>query len=193
MQVWNAVDTHTKKNCTSIIHGKYSHEETIATASFATQYLIVKDLKEAQYVCDYILNGGDRKEFLAKFAKATSVGFDPDTMLDKVGLANQTTMLKGETEQMGKMLEATMMKKHGPAKLNEHFLLMDTICDATQERQDAMYELTANPKDVDFIMVVGGFNSSNTSHLQVSVTHVSLSVLYSGGGGKKIKFKKKII
>jgi 4-hydroxy-3-methylbut-2-enyl diphosphate reductase IspH len=109
--VWNAVDTHTKKSCTSIIHGKYSHEETIATASFATQYVIVKDLKEAQYVCDYILNGGNKEEFLKMFSKAVSKGFDPDTMLDRVGLANQTTMLKGETEQMGKMLEATIMKK----------------------------------------------------------------------------------
>ena len=167
VQVWNAVDTHTKKSCTSIIHGKYSHEETIATASFATRYVIVKDLKEAQYVCDYILNGGNKAEFLQKFSKAVSEGFDPDTMLERVGLANQTTMLKGETEAMGKMLEATVMRKHGPAKLNEHFVLMDTICDATQERQDAMYELTANTADVDLILVVGGFNSSNTQHLQV--------------------------
>ncbi|EFJ51887.1 4-hydroxy-3-methylbut-2-enyl diphosphate reductase chloroplast precursor [Volvox carteri f. nagariensis] len=172
-KVWNSVDTHTRKQYTSVIHGKYSHEETIATASFASNYVIVKDLKEAQYVCDYILHGGNKEEFLAKFSKAVSKGFDPDTMLDRVGLANQTTMLKGETEQIGKMLEATMMQKYGPAELNNHFLLMETICDATQERQDALYDMVADP-EVDFLIVVGGFNSSNTSHLQEIAEHKGL-------------------
>eukprot|EP00983_Pelagomonas_calceolata_P032360 1015005-Pelagomonas_calceolata.AAC.4 len=97
VQVWNSVDTYAKKQCTSIIHGKYSHEETVATASFAQDYLIIKDLNEAQYVCDYIMKGGDREEFMKKFSKATSKGFDPDTMLNRVGLANQTTMLKVST------------------------------------------------------------------------------------------------
>lgn len=171
LQVWNSVDVHTKKSFTSVIHGKYSHEETIATASFATDYLVVKDPIECQYVCDYILNGGDREEFLAKFSNAISKGFDPDTMLVKLGIANQTTMLKGDTQMIGKMIEATMIKKYGPAEVNTHFLLMDTICDATQERQDALYEMTENAADVDFMLVVGGFNSSNTSHLQEISEH----------------------
>ncbi|KAL6757660.1 4-hydroxy-3-methylbut-2-enyl diphosphate reductase [Haematococcus lacustris] len=170
-KVWNSVDTYTKKNSTSVIHGKYSHEETVATASFASDYIIVKDLKEAQYLCDYIMFGGSKEEFMAKFKNAVSAGFDPETMLVKVGLANQTTMLKGETEQIGKMLEQTMMRKYGPDKLQEHFIVMDTICDATQERQDALYDITADPKAIDLMIVVGGFNSSNTSHLQEIAEH----------------------
>ena len=170
-KVWNAVDNQARKGHTSIIHGKWAHEETVATASFAGTYLIVKDLKETQYVCDYIMEGGSKEEFMSKFSNAMSAGFDPDVDLARIGMANQTTMLKGETEAIGKMLENTMMKKYGPANLNEHFMIMDTICDATQERQDAVYELVAHqdPADeqrLDMMIVVGGFNSSNTSHLQ---------------------------
>ncbi|MGB7247534.1 MAG: 4-hydroxy-3-methylbut-2-enyl diphosphate reductase [Phormidesmis sp.] len=163
-KVWNTVEKHKKKEFTSIIHGKYKHEETVATSSFAGTYLVVLNLSEAEYVADYILNGGDRREFMAKFANAHSAGFDPDRDLDAVGIANQTTMLKGETEQIGKLFERTMLKKHGPLDLNEHFHSFNTICDATQERQDAMFELV--DADIDLMVVVGGFNSSNTTHLQ---------------------------
>ena len=163
-KVWNAVDTHKRKDFTSIIHGKYSHEETVATASFATTYLVVKDMKEANYVRDYILNGGNKAEFLEKFKHAMSENFDPDTDLDGVGIANQTTMLKGETEALGKLFQQTMMEKFGVENVDKHFIVMDTICDATQERQDAMYKLVDDKPDI--MLVVGGFNSSNTSHLQ---------------------------
>lgn len=163
-KVWNTVEKHKKKDYTSIIHGKYKHEETVATSSFAKTYLVVLNLAEAQYVADYILQGGDRNEFLAKFQNAHSEGFDPDTDLVRIGVANQTTMLKGETEAIGKLFEHTLLQKYGPQALNEHFLAFNTICDATQERQDAMFELV--DETVDLMVVIGGYNSSNTTHLQ---------------------------
>ncbi|CAD5944295.1 4-hydroxy-3-methylbut-2-enyl diphosphate reductase [Planktothrix tepida] len=163
-KVWNTVEKHKKRDYTSIIHGKYSHEETVATSSFADKYLIVLNYKEAEYVSNYILNGGNREEFLAKFSRACSEGFDPDQDLVQIGIANQTTMLKSETEQIGKLLEHTMMKKYGPDNLNQHFQSFNTICDATQERQDAMIGILDDP--LDLMVVIGGFNSSNTTHLQ---------------------------
>lgn len=171
-KVWNAVDSHTKSGQTSVIHGKYAHEETIATASFCNIYIIVKDLDEANYVADYIVNGGNKQLFLEKFKNATSKGFDPDIHLTKVGLANQTTMYKRETKEIGRILEVAMLKKFGPSKLSDHYSEFDTICDATQERQDAVTELVTQEgifKDqdpVDFVLVVGGFDSSNTAHLK---------------------------
>ncbi|WYL96748.1 MAG: 4-hydroxy-3-methylbut-2-enyl diphosphate reductase [Gloeotrichia echinulata IR180] len=162
-KVWNSVEKHKKRNYTSIIHGKFNHEETIATSSYADKYLVVLNLQQAEYVCNYILHGGNREEFLRSFAKAYSPGFDPDTDLEWVGIANQTTMLKGETELIGKLFERTLMRKYGPANINGHFLNFNTICDATQERQDAMFKLVESK--LDLMVVVGGFNSSNTTHL----------------------------
>ena len=171
-KVWNTIEKHKKKDYTSIIHGQYKHEETVATSSFADKYLVVLNLAEANYVAEYILANGDtsaeklirRTEFLTKFSKAYSAGFDPDTDLEKVGIANQTTMLKTETEAIGKLFERTMMKKYSTAELNDHFQSFNTICDATQERQDAMFELVEEP--LDLMVVIGGYNSSNTTHLQ---------------------------
>ncbi|MDJ0741928.1 MAG: 4-hydroxy-3-methylbut-2-enyl diphosphate reductase [Xenococcaceae cyanobacterium MO_167.B27] len=163
-KVWNSVEKHKKRDYTSIIHGKYNHEETIATSSFADKYLIVLNMAQAQYVSNYMLNGGDRAEFLSKFHNAYSEGFDPDKDLERIGIANQTTMLKSETEQIGKLFEQTLLKKYGPVEFNNHFMSFNTICDATQERQDAMLNLVE--EDLSLMVVIGGFNSSNTTHLQ---------------------------
>ena len=163
-KVWNTVEKHKKQIVTSIIHGKVKHEETLATSSFAGTYLVVLDLEEAQIVADYILGKGDRDDFMQRFAKACSVGFDPDEDLVRLGVANQTTMLKSETEEIGRLFERTMLRKYGPVELNDHFLAFNTICDATQERQDAMFSLVDEP--LDLMVVIGGFNSSNTTHLQ---------------------------
>ncbi|KAL3936158.1 MAG: hypothetical protein SGARI_002678 [Bacillariaceae sp.] len=124
-------------------------------------------MKEAEMVADYLLNGGDKAAFLKYFENAISEGFDPDTMLQKLGLANQTTMYKKETKAIGQLFQKTIMKKFGPAEVDEHYLEFDTICDATQERQDAVDELVDNVNDMglDFILVVGGWDSSNTAHL----------------------------
>lgn len=169
-KVWNSVEKHKKKDYTSIIHGKYNHEETIATSSFAGTYLVVLNLAQAQYVCDYILQGGNAQEFLEKFKNAYSEGFDPDRDLVRLGVANQTTMLKSETEEIGKLFEKTLLKKYGPTVLNEHFMSFNTICDATQERQDAMFNLVED--NLSLMVVIGGYNSSNTTHLQeIAIEH----------------------
>jgi len=163
-KVWTTVEKHKKHAFTSIIHGKVKHEETLATSSFAGTYLVVLDLEEARMVADYILGKGERETFMNRFAKACSPGFDPDRDLERLGVANQTTMLKSETEEIGRLFERTMLGKYGPTQLNEHFLAFNTICDATQERQDAMFSLVDEP--LDLMVVIGGYNSSNTTHLQ---------------------------
>jgi 4-hydroxy-3-methylbut-2-en-1-yl diphosphate reductase len=168
MSVWKRVRQYSKESVTSIIHGKAKHEETKATTSQARaygsgHYLVVFDLGETDYVCNYILNGGNTTEFLEKFKGAYSNGFDPELHLKAVGVANQTTMLRGETEEVQRRFKATMAQKHGADKLDEHFRYFDTICGATQDRQDALEKMLTQP--MNLLIVVGGYNSSNTSHL----------------------------
>jgi 4-hydroxy-3-methylbut-2-enyl diphosphate reductase len=168
MSVWKRVRQYSKESVTSIIHGKAKHEETKATTSQARaygsgHYLVVFNLAETDYVCNYILNGGDKREFLDKFKGAYSNGFDPDVHLQAVGVANQTTMLRGETEEVQRRFKAAMEKKYGAENIAEHFRFFDTICGATQDRQDALEKLLREP--MDLLIVIGGYNSSNTSHL----------------------------
>src|SRR6201992_3038903 len=168
MSVWKRVRQYSKENVTSIIHGKAKHEETKATTSQARaygsgHYLVVFTLAETDYVCNYILNGGDKNEFLEKFKGAYSAGFDPDVHLQAVGVANQTTMLRGETEEVQRRIKHAMIAKYGEAEIEKHFRFFDTICGATQDRQDALEKLLLEP--LDLLLVIGGYNSSNTSHL----------------------------
>jgi 4-hydroxy-3-methylbut-2-enyl diphosphate reductase len=166
MKVWRRVRGYAKDGVTSIIHGKADHEETRATASRALgengdgQYLVVLTLEDVDYVCDYIRHGGDRLEFLARFSGSHSPGFDPDLHLKQVGVANQTTMLKSETEEIQRRIGKAIADRDGNTSA---FHFFDTICGATQERQDALFEMLRKP--MDLLLVVGGYNSSNTAHL----------------------------
>ena len=166
MKVWRRVRTYAKSGVTSLIHGKRDHEETLATASRAVgddgngHYLVVLTLKETDYICDYIRNGGDREEFLNNFTKAHSEGFDPDIHLKEIGVANQTTMLKSETEEIQNRVKKAISDRDGSP---DNFQVFDTICGATQERQDALFDMLTKP--MDLLLVVGGYNSSNTTHL----------------------------
>ncbi len=166
MSVWKRVTQNAREQFTSIIHGKAKHEETLATSSRATDgghYVVVLNLPETDYVCQYIRQGGDKTEFLEKFTGAHSFGFDPDRDLVSIGVANQTTMLRSETEEIQRRLRQAMSDRYGAADIDKHFRMFDTICGATQERQDALIHLLKEP--LDMMIVVGGYNSSNTSHL----------------------------
>ena len=166
MSVWKRVKQNATEDMTSIIHGKASHEETRATASRAVvggrgHYLIVLTLADTDFVCDYIRAGGNRAEFLERFEGAMSEGFDPDKHLSRVGVANQTTMMRGETEEVQRRILAAIRERDAGATTNYRFF--DTICGATQERQDALNDMLV--EKMGLLLVIGGYNSSNTSHL----------------------------
>jgi 4-hydroxy-3-methylbut-2-enyl diphosphate reductase len=168
MSVWKRVRKYASESATSIIHGKAEHEETKATSSRALgdgkgHYLVVLTLKDTDYVCDYIRHGGDKQAFLEKFRNAHSPGFDPDLHLRTIGVANQTTMLRGETEEVQRRIRQAILDRDGPEGATKNFRFFDTICGATQERQDALRELL--DVRMNLLLVVGGYNSSNTSHL----------------------------
>ena len=168
LNVWKNVRRYAQGGYTSIIHGKVWHEETQATASQAVRYggpyLVVLDHGETSQVCDYIRHGGDGVAFMRLFVGAASPGFDPNRDLRHIGLANQTTMLMSESLEVGERLKAAMVDRYGESPVAERFQAFDTICSATQDRQDAVVALLRD-KPVDVMIVIGGYNSSNTCNL----------------------------
>ena len=171
-KVWKRVESYAKDGFTAIIHGKYTHEESRATASQVNKhpggkYIIVRDMDEAKLICDYIaLRPGHlgREDFIEHFRVKSSPGFDPDTDLELLGVANQTTMLANESLAIGMKVHEAMIERFGAEHAATHFRSsFGTICSATQERQDAIAEMMKSPPDV--MLVIGGYNSSNTNHL----------------------------
>ena len=171
LSVWKRVTRYAQKGFTSIIHGKYYHEETKATASQTHKdggngkYLVVRNLEETGYVVDFILGRMSAEDLERKLGHGMSPGLDPKTDLERIGVANQTTMLMTETMAVGEMLRRAMIERYGEENLPEHFELFDTICSATQDRQDALMGLLEHPLDV--LVIVGGYNSSNTNNLAI--------------------------
>jgi 4-hydroxy-3-methylbut-2-en-1-yl diphosphate reductase len=172
LNVWKRVESYARDGFTAIIHGKHYHEETKATASQVMKhpggrYLVVFDMAEARMLCDFIEGRGDLAALEARFRQAVSPGFDFTRDLTRVGLANQTTMLSGESLAIAGEVRKSMITRYGEAAVAEHFRSFDTICSATQERQDAVLGLLREP--LDLMVVVGGYNSSNTCHLAALV------------------------
>ena len=168
LNVWKRVESYARDGFTSVIHGKHFHEETKATASQVTKhaggsFLIVRDMAEAREVCGYVEGAGSREQFIQRFAGKASPGFDPDRDLERIGVANQTTMLSTESLAIAAELRRSVVRRWGEAEAAAHFRTFDTICSATQDRQDAVLRLIGEP--LDLMIVIGGYNSSNTTHL----------------------------
>lgn len=166
-KVWNRAEKLGKESHTIIIHGKPRHEETRATFSHSSASgpsVIVSDMEEAQELGNYILGSKSREEFYQEFSGRVSPGFDPVKDLQRVGVVNQTTMLATETQAIADYFRQLMLQKYGQENLKDHFAdTRDTLCYATNDNQDATYRLLET--DADFAIVVGGYNSSNTSHI----------------------------
>jgi 4-hydroxy-3-methylbut-2-enyl diphosphate reductase len=168
LNVWKNVERYARAGVTSVIHGKFEHEETKATFSRTTllpnaHYLVIRDKKEASYVCDYITDGGATSDFMSRFQQAVSKDFDPVKHLKRIRLANQTTMLSSESLEIAEMLRVAMTKRYGEEEMGTRFYSFDTICSATQDRQDAVRQLEKQKPDL--MVVIGGYNSSNTNNL----------------------------
>ncbi|MGD8897046.1 MAG: 4-hydroxy-3-methylbut-2-enyl diphosphate reductase [Acidobacteriota bacterium] len=169
LNVWKRVHHYARDGFTAVIHGKHFHEETKATASQALthpggRYLCVRNRPEAEEVCAFIRGELAAAQLQARFREAMSSGFDPDRDLQRVGLANQTTMLMSESLEIQEMLRAAMRDRWGEEALGERFRAFDTICSATQDRQDAVLKML-DAGGLDLMVVIGGYNSSNTQAL----------------------------
>ena len=166
-KVWNRAEKLGKDKYTTIIHGKPKHEETKATFSHSNHYgpsVIVRDMNEAQLLANYMLGSKTRSEFYEEFSGKYSPGFDPQLHLQRIGVVNQTTMLASETQGIADFFRQVMISKYGEVSLKEHFAdTRDTLCYATNDNQDSTYKLLESGADLAF--VVGGYNSSNTSHI----------------------------
>jgi 4-hydroxy-3-methylbut-2-enyl diphosphate reductase len=169
LNVWKNVHRYARDGFTSVIHGKHHHEETKATASQALthpggHYLCVRDLAETEVVCEFIRGSVSADDLLQRFQEATSPGFSPERDLQRIGLANQTTMLMTESLEIQEMLRRAVGDRWGEATLPERFRAFDTICSATQDRQDAVLKMLEEG-GLDVMVVIGGYNSSNTQAL----------------------------
>ncbi len=169
LNVWKNVHQYARDGFTAVIHGKHYHEETKATASQALthdggHYLCVRDREEAEVVCGFIRGTVTPEDLQARFHHAVSPGFEPRRDLERIGLANQTTMLMSESLDIQEMLRRAMCDRYGEGDLRARFRAFDTICSATQDRQDAVQRLLAEG-GLDVMVVIGGYNSSNTQAL----------------------------
>ena len=168
LNVWKRVESYARDGFTALIHGKYFHEETKATASQVTKhpdgrYLVVRDMAEARLVCDFIERGRGVEHLRERFLKAVSPEFDFERDLARIGVANQTTMLSGESLAIAAEVRRSLVARYGEADAAERFRSFDTICSATQDRQDAVLRMLE--EGIDLAVVIGGYNSSNTNHL----------------------------
>jgi 4-hydroxy-3-methylbut-2-enyl diphosphate reductase len=169
LNVWKNVHKYANEGFTAVIHGKHYHEETKATASQALthaggHYLCVRDRQEAEVVCAFIRGEVGADEIRRRFSHAASPGFDPERDLARIGLANQTTMLMSESLEIQEMLRRSVYDRYGEAEGGQRFRAMDTICSATQDRQDAVLRML-DEGGLDLMVVIGGYNSSNTQAL----------------------------
>jgi 4-hydroxy-3-methylbut-2-enyl diphosphate reductase len=166
-KVWNRSSQLGEEDFTIIIHGKHYHEETRATFSHSKIHgpsLIVRNLEETKFLAEIILGEKSKEDFYSYFVGKYSEGFNPEKDLQKIGVVNQTTMLASETQEIADILKSTMINKYGTQNLTLHFAdTRDTLCYATYDNQEATYGLLESP--ADFAIVVGGYNSSNTSHI----------------------------